>query len=156
MLAQTVTYSYSTSGGLPGWFWPVYTIFLVVVIAGFWTTFVKAGHPGWGALIPFYNYYLLSKTAGRPGWWWVLLCIPIVNIVIWIIICIDVAKNFGKGGGFAVGLILLPYVFFLILGFGPAQYQGSPGAMGGGMSGGGMPPPPPAAPMPPAPPAPTA
>src|SRR5436190_17578910 len=99
MLAQTVTYSYSTSGGLPGWFWPVYSIVLILAIVGLWKTFDKAGHPGWGAIIPFYNYYLLSKTAGRPGWWWVLFLIPFVNIIIWIIVCIDVAKNFGKTGG---------------------------------------------------------
>jgi Family of unknown function (DUF5684) len=56
--------------------------------------------------------------------------IPFVNFITWIILCIDVAKSFGKGVGFAIGLILLPFIFFLILGFGSAQYQGpsaSPG-----------------------------
>jgi hypothetical protein len=53
-----------------------------------------------------------------------------VNFIIWIILCIDVAKSFGKGVGFGIGLLLLPFIFFLILGFGSAQYQGpsaSPG-----------------------------
>ncbi|MEI6724978.1 MAG: DUF5684 domain-containing protein, partial [Actinomycetes bacterium] len=53
-------------------------ILLVLVIAGMWMTFVKAGRPGWGAIIPFYNTYLMIKVAGRPGWWLILYFIPIV------------------------------------------------------------------------------
>jgi hypothetical protein len=52
------------------------------------------------------------------------MLIPLVNLIIWIILCIDVAKSFGKGTGFGIGLLLLPFIFFLILGFGSAQYQG--------------------------------
>jgi hypothetical protein len=52
MLAQTVTYSYSTSGGLPGWFWPVYSIVLILMIASIWMVFSKANQPGWAAIIP--------------------------------------------------------------------------------------------------------
>lgn len=151
MLAQTVTYSYSTSGGLPGWFWPVYSIFLILMIASVWMTFSKANQPGWAALIPFYNVYIMCKVAGRPGYWWALISfIPFVNIVLLIILIIDISKSFGKGGGFALGMILLPFVFYPILGFGPAKYQG-PYALkgaggGGGMSGGGGGTPPPPAP----------
>ena len=50
--------------------------------------------------------------------------IPFVNFIVWIILCIDVAKSFGKGAGFGIGLLLLPIIFFPILGFGSAQYQG--------------------------------
>jgi len=53
-----------------------------------------------------------------------LLFIPFVDIVIWIIVMIDLAKSYGKVGGFAVGLIFLPFVFFPILGFGSAAYAG--------------------------------
>jgi hypothetical protein len=51
----------------------------------------------------------------------------LVNIVIAIILNIDIAKNFGKGVGFGIGLILLPFIFYPILGFGSAQYQGGAG-----------------------------
>ena len=34
------------------------------------------------------------------------------------------AKSFGKGVGFAIGLILLSPIFIMILGFGDATYQG--------------------------------
>lgn len=98
------------------------TIFLIVAM---WRMFTKAGKPGWASIIPFYNTYVLLKMVGRPGWWLILMFIPIVNIVILIIVMIDLAKAFGKGGGFAVLLILLPYIGFAILGFSKnARYVG--------------------------------
>jgi hypothetical protein len=95
----------------------------IFVIAAMWKVLVKAGQPGWGILIPFYNTYLLLKVAGRPGWWLILYFIPIVNIVIELIVSIDIAKNFGKGTGFGVGLFFLQFIFFPILGFGSATYR---------------------------------
>jgi hypothetical protein len=107
--------------------WVCYFVVIILLIAGMWKTFSKAGQPGWAAIIPIYNYIVLCQVAGRPIWWFLLLlaCFP----VFFIIICIDIAKRFGKGGGFAVGLILLPFIFFPILGFGSAQYQGAPAAV---------------------------
>jgi hypothetical protein len=106
------------------------TVLLIQIVIGalfcafmLWKVFTKAGQPGWASLIPIYNAYILMKVAGKPGWWVILCLIPIVQIVIGIIACIGVAQNFGKGGGFAAGLILLPVVFFPILGFGSATYQ---------------------------------
>lgn len=54
----------------------------------------------------------------------------IAVLVVQIIVSIDVAKSFGKGGGFAVLLILLPIVGYPLLGFGDAQYQGAAGPEG--------------------------
>ena len=51
------------------------------------------------------------------------MLIPLVNFIILIILFIDLAKSFGKGIGFAIGLILLSIIFFPILGFGSATYQ---------------------------------
>jgi hypothetical protein len=98
----------------------------ILAVIGLWKMFVKAGHPGWAAIIPIYNIYILMKIVGRPGWWVILWFIPFVNFVIAIIVSIDLAKSFGKSA--AWGIILL-FIFsiigFLILGFGDAKYQGS-------------------------------
>lgn len=99
---------------------------VVLLIAGFWRVFTKAGQPGWAAIIPIYNVYILLKIAGRPAWWLLLFLIPIVSLVIAIIVAIDVAKAFGKGTGFGIGLALLGPIFYSILGFGDATYQGAP------------------------------
>ena len=95
----------------------------VIVIAGMWKTFAKAGQPGWGVLIPIYNAYLLTQIAGKPGWWVLLMFIPLVNIVISAIISVAVGENFGKGTGFGVGLFILPVIFYPLLGFGDAIYR---------------------------------
>src|SRR5262245_50760726 len=102
----------------------VYLALLVLVIIGCWKTFTKAGQPGWGCLIPIFNVYLMLKIAGRPWWWLLLFIIPFVNIIIAAIVSIDIAKSFGKGVGFGIGLWLLSPIFYCILGFGSAQYQG--------------------------------
>ncbi len=99
-------------------------IVAVILIAAMWKVFSKAGYPGWAAIIPIYNIYVLVKVAGRPGWWLLLMLIPFVNFIIAIILSIDVAKNFGKGAGFGVGLAFLGVIFYPILGFGSATYQG--------------------------------
>jgi uncharacterized membrane protein YoaK (UPF0700 family) len=88
-----------------------------------WKLFVKAGEPGWASIIPIYNAIVMLKIAGKPLWWFLLYLIPIVNIVIAIIVTVALAKNFGKDVGFAVGLILLPIIFYPILAFGSAQYH---------------------------------
>ncbi|MEM9372982.1 MAG: DUF5684 domain-containing protein [Planctomycetota bacterium] len=102
----------------------IYIGVIILVIAGWWTTFTKAGQPGWGAIIPIYNTYLLCKIGGRPGWWVILLLIPYLNFIFYIIVMIDIAKAFGRGIGFGVGLILLNPIFMCILGFGSSEYQG--------------------------------
>ena len=99
---------------------------VVLVIAGFWKVFTKAGKPGWAALIPIYNFIVILQIAGRPIWWIILMFIPIVNFVVEILVCLDVARNFGKGAGFGLGLAFLGCIFFPILGFGDAQYQPVP------------------------------
>lgn len=101
----------------------IWLAIIVLFCAGSWKTFSKAGKPGWGILIPIYNIVLLVQIAGRPIWWVILFFIPFVNIVIAIIVSIDIAKNFGKGVGFGLGLTFLGIIFYPILGFGSAQYQ---------------------------------
>jgi hypothetical protein len=122
LLAQV---EYSTQGEPPS---PVSIIFGLLValllIVAMWKVFTKAGQPGWASIIPIYNLYIWCKIVGRPWWWILLMLIPLVNFIVCIILCIDLAKSFGKGVGFGIGLALLGIIFFPILGFGSAQYQG--------------------------------
>jgi hypothetical protein len=95
------------------------------IIAGVWKVFSKAGKPGWACLIPIYNVIVLLQIIGRPWWWLVLLLVPIVGIIVAVMVSIELAKSFGKGAGFGVGLALLGPIFFPILGFGNARYLGA-------------------------------
>jgi hypothetical protein len=106
-------------------FWLLMLVFWLAAIVALWKVFVKAGQPGWAAIVPFYNVYVLLKVAGRPGWWLLLFLIPVVNWVISIVVSIDVAKAFGKDVVFGViGLWLFSFIGYLMLGFGDATYKG--------------------------------
>jgi hypothetical protein len=122
---NAVNYGGSSAGaGIGGViFMLVELAILVLVIAGLWKVFTKAGQPGWAAIVPIYNMIVILKIAGKPVWWIILMLIPFVNIVIAFLIYMSVARNFGKGAGFGVGLTLLGPVFIPILGFGDSQYQ---------------------------------
>ena len=88
-----------------------------VFIAGMWKTFAKAGHPGWAAIVPIYNIYILTQIAGRPGWWVLLYLIPLVNIVIMAMIAIDIAKAFGQSAVFGIVLLFLLFAAMAVGGF---------------------------------------
>ena len=101
----------------------VWLAIAVLVIAGLWKVFTKAGKPGWAAIVPIYNVIVILQIAGKPIWWIILLLIPLVNFIVGILVALGVARNFGKGTGFGIGLALLAPIFYPILGFGDAQYR---------------------------------
>ena len=102
----------------------LYLVMIVAAIAGMWKVFEKAGQPGWASIVPIYNLIVLLQIVNKPIWWIVLLLIPLINIVILIMVSIALAEKFGKGGGFAVGMVFLPFVFYPMLGFGDERFQG--------------------------------
>jgi hypothetical protein len=115
--AQEVEYSASASGGSAIVIMIVELAFVVLYVAGLWKTFAKAGEPGWAAIVPIYNTITILKLGGKP-WWWMF--IPIGNFIMLIIAQIEIAKRFGKGTGFGLGLAFFPYIFYPMLGFGAA------------------------------------
>ncbi|WP_313154214.1 DUF5684 domain-containing protein [Lacrimispora sp.] len=116
----------------------------ILLIVTNWKIFSKAGKPGWASLIPFYNIYIMSDIAfGNLSYFiaimisWVVSFLGgfleisilsslagLASFVLYIIYCVKISKAFGKSGGFAVGLVLLPLIFFPILGLGSAEYIG--------------------------------
>lgn len=112
----------ATAGAVAGGVMFVYFAILILMIIAMWKVFSKAGQPGWAAIIPIYNAYILLKVAGKPGWWLVLFFIPLVNLVIGIMATHGLSTQFGKGAGYTIGLILLPFIFLPMLAFGSATY----------------------------------
>ena len=96
----------------------------VVLLVGMWKMFIKAGQPGWAAIIPIYNVYVMLQIIGRPWWWLLLLFVPIVNFIVTVLMCSELAKAFGKGFIFTIGLVFLSPIFTALLGFGDAEYVG--------------------------------
>lgn len=106
-----------------GLFMLIFFALFILIIASIWKTFRKAGQPGWASIIPIYSIVVLLHIVKKPIWWVVLMFIPFVNIVITIIVVHNLSKVFGKGAGFTIGMIFLPFIFYPILGFGKATYQ---------------------------------
>ncbi|MBP9758888.1 signal peptidase I [Candidatus Dojkabacteria bacterium] len=103
----------------------VMLVVMVIMIAAMWKIFAKAGKPGWAAIVPIYNMIVLLEIVGKPAWWVVLMFVPVVNAVMMILVSIELAKVFGKGSGFGIGLAFASIIFFPMLGFGKGQYKGA-------------------------------
>lgn len=129
-------------------------IMTMVSVLALWKLFEKANKPGWVSLIPFYNTFILFEIIGMNPWWLLILFIiyffehfifafiytlkfiPIlfvsfsllIMIIVWYIvicICINLCRSFNKDNAFLIGLIFMPYIFFMILAFGKDTYKGA-------------------------------
>ena len=119
-------------------------IILAAMVVAYWKIFEKAGEAGWKALIPIYNGHVMYKIAWKPIWFWIAIIVSVVDQIMWfsgepalmalswvltiflivisILFYVNLAKVFGKGAGFTVGLIFLPLIFLLILAFDSSEY----------------------------------
>jgi hypothetical protein len=110
-----------------------FLIVYVLTVIGMWKTFEKAGKPGWAAIIPIYNYIVMLEIVGKPIWWIFLILFPCTTLIFSIWTLNLLSKSFGQSEGFTIGLVLLPYIFIPILGFGNYRYLGPSAAEAGGL-----------------------
>lgn len=99
-----------------------YFALLILMITSQWKINLKAEKVGWACIVPIYNLLILFEIIGKPWWWLILVLIPGINIIFTVWMTNLLAKSFGKNVGFTIGLLLLPFIFYPILGFGDAQY----------------------------------
>ena len=121
--SSSAALEYSASGSLGTGGTLFALAFIAVIVIATWKVFTKAGEPGWAVFVPIYNAIVWLRVCGKPGWWFILLLIPVVNFVIVLLASLGMAKNFGKGTGFGIGLFLLSPIFIAILAFSDAKYQ---------------------------------
>ncbi|WP_299334946.1 DUF5684 domain-containing protein [Haloplanus sp.] len=96
----------------------------IAQLAGMWAVFKKADRAGWAAIIPVYNLYVMLQIGDNAWWWLPVLLVPLVNIYALYRIHAGVARAFGKGIGFGLGLAFLGPICFPVLGFGNYRYTG--------------------------------
>ena len=77
----------------------------------------KTGHSGnaWWAFIPILNTVLLTQMAGRPMYWFFFCLIPFINIIIFAVLWIDVAKACSQPPVWGF-LTILPFINFVSIG----------------------------------------
>ncbi len=121
-------------GTIIGVFLIIGLIIAILQLAGMWKVFTKAGEKGWKCIIPIYNVVILFRISGLSPWiicGYLLAFIPfigwLISLGITIYQCNSLAKAFGKDVGYTIGLLFLPTIFYMILGFGKAQYVGNGG-----------------------------
>lgn len=123
-------------------------IMYLILCAGLFSLFEKAGQNGWAAFIPFYNMYIAFKIAGKqpsfPIWLMCFACTAIMGVIgkviplipslvsgiaglIQLVILFDMwyslSLHFGHSIGYALGLTFLNPVFILLLGYGQDRYR---------------------------------
>ncbi len=99
-------------------------LFIIAVIAGHWKMFEKAGYSGFASIIPIYNLYVLCKIVYGRGVMMIWFLIPIINIYFLITMPFKLAKVFGKGFAFGLGLLFFNPLFTILLGWGASTYLG--------------------------------
>ena len=106
-------------------------LFTLILLAhlGLGLLFRKAGESLWKAFVPIYNYYIWTKLVGKPISWFIMMCIPILNSIIWLILAVDLAKRFGRDGFWdGIAAMVIPLAFFPWMGLsGPAYTCGFTG-----------------------------
>ena len=106
--------------------WVIAMAVSVFTIICMWKLFVKAGKPGWAAIIPIYNIVVMLEITELPMWYIALFFVPFANIYAMFKIYIEFAKKFGKSAGFGVGMVFFAPIFLGILAFGKnSNYVGS-------------------------------
>ena len=132
--------NYSSSGGGVFAIFAILGIFLVpilivsvIVIISHWKIYEKAGKPGWASLIPIYNIIVLLEIVGKPIWWIFLILFPCTSFIFLIWITNLLSKSFGQSEGFTIGLLLLSFIFYPMLGFGNYKYLGPSAKEAGGL-----------------------
>jgi len=50
--------------------------------------------------------------------------VPLVNIAIYFLAMLSLAKKFGRSELFGVGIAIFPFIFLPVLAFGGSQYEG--------------------------------
>jgi signal peptidase I len=99
-------------------FYIIAAVFLVLISAGVWKLFVKAGRKGWEVIIPIYNWYVIIKLTGRPVWWLLWFLIPGINVLVCIGLLIDFVKSFGKFTFRSqAAAVFLPFIYLPLWGF---------------------------------------
>lgn len=125
-------------------------VWYVLCVIGAWKMFIKAGEPGWKALIPIYNMYIVFKFSWEPTYFWVWLALSVATVLFtgysygegagfmyyasWVLgfvqllitcnVAFRLSGAFGHGIWFALGLYFFPFIFTMILGFGSSKYIG--------------------------------
>lgn len=88
----------------------------VIHFAGTWKLYKLAGRNSWEAAVPIYNGVILLSIIKKPKWWVVLFFFPIINLIIFPVLWVNILKVFQKDKALDKWLVILSlglYIFVL-------------------------------------------
>jgi signal peptidase I len=91
-------------------------IIQVVHFLGTWKFYVAAGKKPWQAAVPLYNAIVLMRIIKKPWWWTLLLFIPIVNLIMFPVLWVELLNRYGKTSTIDTLLVILTgglYLFYV-------------------------------------------
>src|ERR1700744_3130712 len=101
-------------------------VLFILPSIGAYLLFKKAGQPGWKALIPVYNTYVMLEISNRPLYWFILQFVPVLGWFISLAIYVEFIKVFGKFKFYQHALTVFSAgLYFLYVGLDPkTKYLG--------------------------------
>jgi hypothetical protein len=122
-------------------FFYFFAALFAMTLMAMWRINKTAKRPGWLALIPGVNVFVLHRIAGQPGWWtflwflpipfigerdwWILVWfipIPLIRIFLLSLLAYGISVKFNKGALYTLGLTFLPFIFYPHIAFGNSEY----------------------------------
>lgn len=110
------------------------TLLVIIVLFSYCTVtrciiYKKAGKNWFAGIIPFYRQVTMYKVCGLSPFLMLLWLIPIFGWIVMFVLAIMkrilLAENFGKGGLFGIGILILPPIFYSVLAFNSnIEYEG--------------------------------
>lgn len=128
------------------------SIFIILELVGKWQVFRKMGIAPWKCLIPYYSTYVAYRAVWSVQFFWAWLVLELassflpspfalelrflVRLIAFVVLvlltvcnvlfCYQLSRAFGEGIAFTVGLFLITWIFYLILGFSSRmQFRGN-------------------------------
>lgn len=93
---------------------------IFIYVYSYQLLYMKMNQRWWSPLIPFYNFFILSKALFNNMLLGLLMFVPFINILFSIYILYSIAKAFKKN---VVLTILFPFIMIPIIGFGASCFN---------------------------------
>jgi signal peptidase I len=116
-------------------FLALFLIYYLGTCFGLGLLFKKAGEDAWKAYVPGLNFVVWAKLIGKPWYWAVAMFVPILGVIVWVTMLVELAKAYGlyKLGQHALA-VLFPFAYLPKIGFDKeVSYVGPPRSFEGAL-----------------------
>ena len=112
---EGLMYESADTGALMAFQFVVFLALYLYIAACQYVIAKKVGHDySWWAFVPILNIFQWVQMAGKQWYWFLFMLIPVVNLVTFAMLWVEIAKARGKAPFWGV-LMLLPFVNYIVI-----------------------------------------